>query len=307
VMFRVMFLSMFFCCDVSYVLRELQEREELRKFAGVEEVPSTADFYRLMSRFSDKMFFKMVNGVLNSQLKSKRRRTATILVDSTDLQADMNFHRKKISKKYLEGKDVKWDKSSSKGFYIGFKLTVALDYHSMKPLAFLLHSGSPHDAPLFHQIMEELKIRRLIRKGDTIIFDRGYYDYDHYVEGILKYKIVPIIFPKKKFNLNKVLQELNYPLENFEGSKMKKHVKELFVRIVTKFKLKIKKWKYLKHIRGLIEDWNKLTKKALHMDKLHRYTKTSVVKYVAINALLADTIISLGYNSKEAIQALAEW
>jgi len=58
---------------------------------------------------------------------------------------------------------------------------------------------------------------------------------------------------------------------------------------------------------GLIQDRNKLTKKVLNMDKLHRYTKESVIKYVAINALLAATIISLGYNSKEAVQDLAGW
>jgi len=45
-MFRVMIISMFFSVDVSYVLRELLEREELRKFAGVEDVPDS--FYRFM-------------------------------------------------------------------------------------------------------------------------------------------------------------------------------------------------------------------------------------------------------------------
>jgi len=98
-----------------------------------------------------------------------------------------------------------------------------------------------------------------------------------------------------------------YPLESFEGPKIKKHVKELLQRIVRNFIEKISNWKRLKHIRGLIEYWNKLTKKALNMDKLHRYTKASVIKYVAINALLAATIISFGYNSKGAVQALAEW
>ncbi len=115
-----------------------------------------------------------------------------------------------------------------------------------------------------------------------------------YLKGILNYKIVPIIFPKNKFNINKVLAKLSYPLDSFKGSQIKKHVKKLFERILSEFMLKISNWKRLKHIRGLIGDWNKLTKKALNMDKLHRYTRQSVIKYVAINALLAATIISLG-------------
>jgi len=62
---------------------------------------------------------------------------------------DLNFYRKKISKKSLEGKDSKWAFSSSKGHYIDFKLTVALDYRTMQPLAFLIDSGSPMTPMLF--------------------------------------------------------------------------------------------------------------------------------------------------------------
>jgi hypothetical protein len=72
---------------------------------------------------------------------------------------------------------------------------VALDYRAMQPLAFLIHSGS-NDAPIFDQILKELKNRRLIRNGDTLIFDKGYYSYNNYVNGILHYKIIPIIFLK---------------------------------------------------------------------------------------------------------------
>ncbi len=177
----------------------------------------------------------------------------------------------------------------------------------MQPLAFLIHSRSPHDAQIFDQILKELKNRCLIRNGDTLIFDKGYYSYDNYVNGILHHKIVPIIFPKHYFKLKKVLKELNYPLNCFKGSTIKKNVKKLYERLVSEFKLKITNWKRLKHVRGLVEDWNKLTKKTLNMDKIHRYTRLSVTKYVAINALLAALIILQGYNSKEAIQHLSEW
>ncbi|MEN6553273.1 MAG: hypothetical protein ABFC34_10380 [Methanobacterium sp.] len=137
IMFRVMIIS-FFCCDVSYVLDELKAREKLRKFAVVLDVPSSDDFYRFKSRFPDDNFLKVVNGILNSQVNSKRRGKSTILVDSTDLPVDLNFYRKKISKKSLEGKDSKWAFTSFKGHYIGFKLNVALDYLTMQPLAFLM-------------------------------------------------------------------------------------------------------------------------------------------------------------------------
>jgi len=122
-------------------------------------------FYRFKSCFPDDNFLKVVKGDLKQpKWTVKRRGKATILVDSTELPVDLNFYRKKISKKSLEGKDSKWAFSSSKGHYIDFKLTVALDYRTMQPLAFLIDSGSPHDSKLFDHIVKELKNRRLIRK-----------------------------------------------------------------------------------------------------------------------------------------------
>lgn len=73
------------------------------------------------------------------------RGKATILVDSTDLSVDLNFHRRKITKKIHGDEDFEWAFSLSKGHYIGFKLILALDYRTMQSLAFLIHSGSPND------------------------------------------------------------------------------------------------------------------------------------------------------------------
>ena len=44
----------------------------------------------------------------------------------------------------------------------------------MNPVSILIHSGAPNDVKLFDEIMENLQKRRIIRKGDTIIFDKGY-------------------------------------------------------------------------------------------------------------------------------------
>ena len=94
--------------------------------------------------------------------------------------------------------NLKWSYSSSKGFYIGFKATVVLDYDSMNPISILIHSGAPNDSKLFDEILEILQKRRIIQKGDILIFDKEYYSYQNYQLGISKYKIVPFIFPKRK-------------------------------------------------------------------------------------------------------------
>jgi len=42
------------------------------------------------------------------------------------------------------------------------------------------------------------------------------------------------------------------------------------------------------------------------MDKLHRYTKRSVEKFVALNVLLVGMVVLRGFREKEALQRLAK-
>jgi hypothetical protein len=44
----------------------------------------------------------------------------------------------------------------------------------LKLLAIILHRGSPHDAPLFEEILEELKRRRIARTGEHDQTDNRY-------------------------------------------------------------------------------------------------------------------------------------
>ena len=66
-------------------------------------------------------------------------------------------------------------------------------------------------------------------------------------------------------------------------------------------------WKKYKPIRGMIEDIFKLAKNAFSLKNLHRYTKRSVKKFVCLHVLLIRIVVSLGVNSKEELQKIAEW
>ena len=70
---------------------------------------------------------------------------------------------------------------------LGFKLILALEYPSLKPLGFLIYSGSPNDSKLFDPIVNELMRRRVLRKSDILVFDKGFYAYYHYTDGLVKY------------------------------------------------------------------------------------------------------------------------
>ena len=91
----------------------------------------------------------------------------------------------------------------------------------------MYESGAPNDAKLFDEIMENLQKRRIIEKGDIIIFDKGYYSYKNYQLGISKYKIVPFIFPKDNFNKTKLNDQLSYPLQVFKKTNYHIHYKYL--------------------------------------------------------------------------------
>ena len=82
----------------------------------------------------------------------------------------------------------------TKGFSIGFKATVVINFSSMNFVCILIYFGF-HDAKFFDK---KLKITKNMnnRKKDIIIFDKGYFSYKNYQTGINKCKIVPFIFQK---------------------------------------------------------------------------------------------------------------
>lgn len=305
-MLKVIIMAIFFSVDVSFVLNELEKRSELCKFAEIYEIPSNDELSRFMSQFSSIQFINIVLMILNTRFKPRRHNKSRIIVDSTDIQVDLNWFRRKISKKSLENRPFKWGYSSSKSFYIGYKLTLAIDYKTRKPLAFLIHEGSPHDSKIYTEILEELRRRRVMRRGDTIIMDKGYYSYINYQLGVSRYNIVPLIFPKSNFKLQRALNSLSYPIQLFNKTKIENKIKKFFQQLKKEFKRNMENWKHFKYIRSIIEDMFKLAKRSLDMHRIHRYTTESIVKHTSLNVLLMGTIISLGYSSKTELQTLAE-
>ena len=201
--FKIIFISMFFVLDIPFILSELESKEKLRKYFKISKVWSADQVYKTLSLQDPEKLMKALNRILNSRNRVKRREKKIFVVDATPVDLDFNFNRNKKTKEYLKTLNLKWSYSSSKGFskgfYIGFKATVVIDFDSMNPVCILIHSGAPGDAKLFDEIMENLQKRRIIEKGDTLIFDKEYYSYENYQIGISKYEIVPFIFPRDNF------------------------------------------------------------------------------------------------------------
>ncbi len=296
--------SMFFSTRISHVVSELMQRKELREFMGIreKEVPKESHVYAFLSKFSLNGFISMILRILNSITKRRARNTRAI-IDCTDISVDVNWFRKPVKQVDLEGKDYRWG-YSAKGMFIGMKMTLVLEYPSMKPLLFLLHPANRHEAKIFKEVMDELRRRRVLRLRDVLIFDRGFYAYRNYLVGMNEYKIVPLIFPRSNFRLERLDGLLSYPLSIFSSKSLKKEMK-LFKDLKAKLLSLLENWKDFKPIRAVIEDVFKLAK-SFGLRKLHRYTRRSVYKFVAVNVLLVGVVVAMGFREKKVLQRLAE-
>jgi hypothetical protein len=303
---KIVLTSMYFCLEISYVVRELEDKKKLRRFMRIKSVPSEDEVYSIMSSFDPEQFINFAVGLLNNVCSRRKRGLNQIIIDSTDIDLDLNWFKRKISKKMLENRDFKWGHSTHRGYFIGMKLTLALEYPSLKPLAFVVNEANVSEYTVFPQILEELQRRRKIRAGDILYFDKGYYSYENYVIGIAKYKIVPAIFPRINCNFNKLFDMLSYPLNIFDSKRNTKEEKKLYKKLVAKFKSLIENWGRLRPIRSLIEDVFKLAKKACNMENLHRYTMRSVKKYCSLAVFLTGAVIAFSICDKKMLQHLAE-
>ena len=225
--------------------------------------------YAFLSRFDLNSFMAMILRILNSITK-KRWRNTKLIVDCTDVSVDVNWFRKPVKQADLEGKDYRWG-YSAKGLFVGMKLALILEYPSLKPLLFLLHPANRHEARIFQEVMDELKRRRIARKGDTVIMDKGFYAYKNYLIGINEYRIVPLIFPRSNFDLNRLDGMLSYPLSIF-GSKDLNGERMRFKALKVKLMNLLRRWGEFKPVRSIIEDVFKLAK-SFGLRKLHRYTE----------------------------------
>ena len=154
--------------------------------------------------------------------------------------------------------------------------------------------------------MDELKRRRIIRNGDTVIFDKGYFSTKNYQLGVLKYRTIPIIFPRSNFDIRKAFSRMCYPLSLYSRHDFR-NVKQEYENLVSILARELCRWEDFLEIRSSIEDFFKLVKDALSLKLLHRYSRRSVLKFICIDVLLAGIIILTGFQSKKQLQALAEW
>lgn len=149
-----------------------------------------------MSRLDPDILENAINGILNSLRHDTGCGARSFLVDATPGDLNINHGSKNVSKKSLEDKDYARGRGTAIGYYIGYKITAFLDYKTKMPVYFMIEIGSPSDTKMVGKILPILRRNKIIRRGDRILFDRGYYSYDNYKLALQKYNVIPLILIK---------------------------------------------------------------------------------------------------------------
>jgi hypothetical protein len=296
---KLLMLSDLFERDISGLILEINANTELRNLMKVNSKIKPQFIYRLHSKLDYRLTYNFFRILFASKRISRRKKAEIIIVDTTSIVIDLNMWRNKhkIGKK---NKKYKYAYDHSSGYYVGFKLILAISQH-FQILGFEIHENSPHDSKLLVSFVEKLIRSRIIIPRDIIVCDKGFTSKQNYQVLINRFYVIPIIYPKKNTNIDKIIDSLNPPLDLFFYNKYKL---KLWLRIIRDFKKLIAKWYDFKLIRSGIEDLFNLAKNSLGMKQIHQYTRHSVEKKVARIIFLSQKLIHLFDEQNIEIKAI---
>ena len=81
--FKIIFISMFFGLDISFILNELESKKELRDYFKISEILTADQVYKIFSQQDSENLLKALNRILNHQNRVKRRAKKTFIIDAT--------------------------------------------------------------------------------------------------------------------------------------------------------------------------------------------------------------------------------
>ena len=95
-------MSLFFNYPISKVIDELNNKEELRNFAGISDVPTERQVPEYFSQFDICKFFKFSNSILSTLFKPHKTINDEYIVDATPVACDINVIKQFIKDRKLK-------------------------------------------------------------------------------------------------------------------------------------------------------------------------------------------------------------
>ena len=285
---KVLILSDLFERDISRVVSEINDNSELKKLLGTNSDLKASEIYKLQSNLDYNLIYQFLMHLFQPKKRIRNKKKEFIIIDTISIEIGLKMWRNK-HKIGKDDKKYKYSYGPSIGYYVGFKLILAINQDN-ELLGFEIFKDSPNDSKLLIPFVEKLFRARIIKSEDIIICDKGFTSKANYQTIINRFNVIPIIYPRKNTNLDKVIRDLNPPLELFFT---KKYKMQIWKNVVATFKKLIYNWEDFKAIRSNIEDFFNIAKNFLSMDRNHQYTKVSVEKRVARIIFLTQKLIYL--------------
>jgi len=299
---KIIVLSSLFERDISSIVSEINLNLELQKILDIDSTINTQKVYKSVFDLSYDSLFHFFSKTFQPERRKRDKKQRTMIIDTSPIVIDLNMWRNKdkIGKK---NKKYKWSYYPSIGYFVGFKLILAMDLED-NLIGFEIHKDCPNDSKLLIPFIERLFNSKKIHAGDLIICDKGFTSKKNYQTLINRFYLIPIIYPRNNTNLGQIIYELNPPLDAFSHNKYKL---EKWIHVVNEFKNLIYQWKSFKYYRLEIEVFFNIAKNTLGLNKIHQYTQPSVEKKVVPIVFLATKLISLANSLNIAKKAIPSW
>jgi hypothetical protein len=188
---KVLILSDLFERDLSKVVSEINYNSELKKLLGTEMNLKASDIYKFQSNLDYNSIYQFLKRLFNPKRRIRNKKQETIIIDTSSIEIDLNLWRNrynigKSNKKY------KYSYGSSIGYYVGFKLILAINQQN-ELLGFEIFQDSPNDSKILVPFIEKLFRSRIIKSGDIIVCDKGFTSKSNYIVIINRFKLLTII------------------------------------------------------------------------------------------------------------------
>ncbi len=120
---------------------------------------------------------------------------------------------------------------------------------------------------------------------------------------ISRFLLVPMIFARKNTDLKRILVTLTPPLDIWNG---KKYLLDIWKKIVREFIQIAEIWPGFKEIRSNIELFFNVAKNCVRLNKVHQFTKESILKKVIRAFHLTSELIRTAKLLNIGVRELAE-
>jgi hypothetical protein len=298
---KILILAETFELDYSYVVSEIKENTKLKEFMELNDLLEIEYIYKYVSKLDSDDLNTFFRSIFKTAKNSHKTGKKYVIIDTSAIPIDINTWRKK--NKIGKDKKYQWSYSASSGYYVGYKLILAIDAETFEILGFEIYENSPNDSKLLENFVEKLCNSRKLRQGDAVICDRGFTAKKNYHILMSRFLLVPIIFARKNTNVEKIMKTLTPPLDIWNG---KKYLLEIWKRIIKEFCAIIEIWPIFKELRSNIELFFNVTKNCVGLKKAHQFTEQSLLKRIIRALHLTFELIRVSKRYNIGVRELAE-